>query len=256
MERRNRKKYIRQLVTIRGIAVLVIVALVAWGIVRLALHRPLFGVSVANYFKTNRTLSHDVIALQTTLEKYSADEAELVLLRDENTALKSEFGRNVGGSVVSGTMEKGTEKGILATVLFPAGRSIYDTFVIDAGSVQGIRDGARVYAFGSVALGTVTSVEENRATVQLYSASGRETSGTATGNMIAMTLIGRGGGEYEIHMPRDIHFEQGQVIAEQTTVPHTLATIIEITADPRDPFQKIRAKAPINIQALKWVIVE
>lgn len=253
MERRNRKKYIRQLVTIRGIAVLGIVALVAWGIVRLAMHRALFGASVANYFKTNRSLSHELIASQTTIEKYAADEAELELLRDENTALKSELGRNVGGD---GATEKGIGKGILATVLFPAGRSIYDTFVIDAGSEQGIRDGARVYAFGSVALGTITSVEENRATVQLYSASGRETSGTVTGNTVAMTLIGRGGGEYEIHMPRDIHFEQGQVIAEQTTVPHTLATIIEITADPRDPFQKIRAKAPINIQALKWVVVE
>lgn len=244
MPRRNTKNVVQQLVTIRGIVILCIVALVAWGIVRLAMHRALFGASVANYFKTNRSLSHQLIASQITLEKYTADESELALLRDENTALKAELGRST------------VEKGILATVLFPAGRSIYDTFVIDAGSDEGIREGARVYAFGSVAIGTITSVEKSRAVVQLYSASGRETSGTVMGAGIAVTLIGRGSGEYEIHMPRDIHFEQGQVIAEQTTVPHVLATIIEITADPRDPFQKIHAKAPVNVQALKWVIVE
>jgi cell shape-determining protein MreC len=238
------KKLSERFLSVRGAIVIAVVALIALAVVRLALHRPVFGESIANYFRSNRTLNSEVIALQTTLQKYSSDQARLALLQSENDALKAELGR------------PNRMHGTLASVLFPPGRSLYNTFVIDAGTDEGVNVGMRAYAFGSIALGTVTEVSPTRATVTLYSAQGKETSGTAGTSGTALTLVGRGSGEYEIHMPRDISFSQGEVIAEQSTGAHVLATIIEITADPRDPFQLLRAKAPVNLQALKWVIVE
>ena len=73
---------------------------------------------------------------------------------------------------------------------------------------------------------------------------------------MALKLLGRGNGEYEVHMPRDIRFDVGSIIAYQSSTPTILAQIERIVTDPRDPFQRLLAKAPVNLQALKWVIVK
>ena len=101
-----------------------------------------------------------------------------------------------------------------------------------------------------------SEVSENSSTVLLFSASGRETVGTTSGSDIALTLIGRGAGEYEVRMPRDIVFEQGGLISQQSLEVHPLATIQKIVTDPRDPFQRLLAKAPVNLQTMKWVVVK
>ena len=147
-------------------------------------------------------------------------------------------------------------KGILARVIVPPNRSLYDTIILDTGSSDGISIGQTVYAFGSIALGNISDVNENSSTVSLFSSPGRQTSGTTSGSDLTVTLIGRGDGEYEVRMPRDIVFEQGGVISQQSLSVHPLATIEKIVTDPRDPFQRLLAKAPVNLQTLKWVIVK
>ena len=127
--------------------------------------------------------------------------------------------------------------------------------VIDAGSAEGVSEGAVAYAFDSIALGTVASLDSHRAVIQLYSSPGRQTSGTAEGSETTITLIGRGGGEYEVRMPRDMHFSIGELISYQSIESAILAKIERIATDPRDPFQRLLAKAPVNLNALKWVIV-
>ena len=91
--------------------------------------------------------------------------------------------------------------------------------------------------------------------MHLFSAPGKTTSGTAAGNDVGVTLIGRGGGEYEVRIPRDVEFVVGELIAHQSSTTRVLAEIERIATDPRDPFQRLIAKAPINLQALEWVIV-
>jgi cell shape-determining protein MreC len=218
-----------------------VLAVVAWNI---AHHAPLYRDVVATSVETRKTLEKKVTALQTTIDSYASVEAQLAVLQSENSQLKAELGRS------------DHPKGILATTLFAPGNTLYDTFVIDAGSDQGIVLGQTAYAFGSVALGTVSAVQQHTATVLLSSDPGRETSATVVGSNTAVTLIGRGAGEYEVHMPRDVKFSVGDTIQYESTVPHILATIQEVTSDPRDPFQRLLAKAPVNLQNLKWVIVE
>lgn len=189
------------------------------------------------------TLVHKINELQTTLESYDAELTNAKLLVEENDQLKRELGRTT------------TPTGILAHAVTLPNRSFYDTFVIDAGTDAGVAIGDTAYAFDSVALGTVSDVAVDHSTIQLFSAPGRTTAGTSSGSNVAVTLIGRGGGEYEVRMPRDVSFTVGGLIAYQSVHTATLAEIERIATDPRDPFQKLYAKAPINLQALKWVIV-
>ncbi len=204
---------------------------------------PVYGGTVSNELLSKRALIRKVTAMQTTLTSYDAELTTLKQLQDENMALKAELGRSPAPT------------GTLAHVLTLPNRSFYDTMLIDAGSAEGIKENMVVYGFGSVALGTISNVDTHTATVQLYSASGRQTSGTAVGSDVAVTLIGRGAGEYEVQLPRDVPFSVGATVALQSVNVATLATVEKIITDPRDPFQRLLAKVPVNLQALKWVIV-
>lgn len=201
------------------------------------------GDVVYNTLTPKRTLVRKITELQTTLNAYNAELVTAKLLADENAQLKAELGR------------PGATKGTLAHVITLPNRSFYDTFTIDGGAAIGIKENQIAYAFGGIALGVISSVQDHSATVTLFSASGRTTSGTATGSNVAVTLIGRGGGEYEVRIPREVQFTVGGLIAYQSTESTVLAEIERIVTDPRDPFQRLIAKAPVNLQALKWVIV-
>ncbi len=195
-------------------------------------------------FETKKTLIAKINELQNTIDTYKTATELAPLLQEENATLKAELGRAVSGD------------GVLARVLTGANRNFYNTIVIDAGTLDGISEGMTVYAFDAIALGTVTDVKEHRAVAQLFSAGGTETAGTAEGSDISLTLIGRGGGEYEVHMPRDVQFSIGEAISYQSTNVAILAKIEKIITDPRDPFQRLLAKAPVNLNALKFVIVK
>lgn len=204
---------------------------------------PVSSESIFLHTLSKASLIKKVEALQNEVNSLEALRSSNEVLERENSQLKTELGRN------------SFYKGVLARVVTFPNKSLYDTLIIDAGTMQGITVGQGVYAFGGVGLGTVSSVAENQATVLLFSSPGRETAATVSQDTITVTLIGRGGGEYEIRMPRDINFTEGDVITEQSTQSAPLATIQKIVGDPRDPFQRILAKAPLNLQNVSWVIV-
>jgi len=205
---------------------------------------PVYGDTLALAIHSKQSLIKKVTALQSQIDAQQASLVALSTLEKENEALKTEFGRT------------DTIKGMVARVIVPPNHSIYDTLIIDVGSDEGVVVGQSVYAFGSIALGTVSDVVAHTSTVLLYSASGRETAATTTGSDLTVTLIGRGGGEYEVRMPRDILFQEGGVISQQSLTVHPLATIQKIITDPRDPFQRLLAKVPVNLQTMKWVVVK
>lgn len=208
------------------------------------LSMPIYPDVFINTFSNKKSLLKQVVALQDEIRSYDARLSTLSSLKIENTNLKKELGRNID------------KKAILGHVIVSPNRSIYDTFTIDIGSDDGVYAGQKVYAFDSVVLGVISEVSSNTSTVLLYSSHSKETVGFITGSDTAVTLIGRGSGEYEVRMPRDLSFSEGAVIVEQNIDTNTLAVIEKIVTDPRDPFQRLLAKTPINLQSLKWVLIK
>lgn len=192
---------------------------------------------------TKKALKEKVIELQTMVHSYDARIARAELLEHENTAFKKELGRSA------------QSPGIVAHVLTAPNRSFYDSFTVDAGSLDGVTEGAIVYAFDAIALGVVTRVTEKNSVVTLFSEPERQTTGNVASSDLAITLVGRGGGEFEVRMPRDVSFSVGDLVALQSSSPAVLAEIKKVMTDPRDPFQKLFAKTPVNLTALKWVII-
>jgi cell shape-determining protein MreC len=226
-----------------GVLVLIVVATI---VVKKVFGKtsPVYGGTIAQHLESKSALISKVNEQQSTLTAYDAEITTLRQLQNENAALKAELGRST------------TNKGILAHVVTLPNRSFYDTILIDAGSAEGIHVGSVVYAFNSVALGTVSDVTDHTATVSLYSAAGRQTAGTAVNSDVAVTLVGRGGGEYEVQLPRDVPFSVGDMVSLQSVQVASLAVVEKIITDPRDPFQRLLAKVPVNLQALKFVVVK
>jgi len=178
---------------------------------------------------------------------------------------------------------------ILASFLSKPNQSLYDTFIIDVGAKDGILVGQRVFALGNVPIGRVVEVNPNTAKVILYSNPGEKTevvisskqilptsgsdgsttpsaSNTTTseggpaspsqGGDAFMQVTGRGGGNFEMVLPRDFVLEKGAEAVLPGITPLVLGTVQTIISDPRDSFQKALLLSPVNIFEIKFVEVE
>jgi cell shape-determining protein MreC len=72
---------------------------------------------------------------------------------------------------------------------------------------------------------------------------------------ITVPAKGRGGGNFEIHIPREIEVSDGDILVFPYDPTIAVGIVKSIEFDPRDPFQKILARTPVNIQELRFVEV-
>jgi hypothetical protein len=145
---------------------------------------------------------------------------------------------------------------ILGVVLAKPNQSIYDTLLIDIGINHGVKVGDKVFASGNIPIGTIREVYPSSAKVVLFSNSGEVTSVIVSGKNVSMELVGRGGGNFEMTMPRDFTLLKGDQVVLPSINNHVVAIVETIISDSRDAFQKAILVSPVNFQQLKFVQVE
>ncbi|MBU0999049.1 rod shape-determining protein MreC [Patescibacteria group bacterium] len=145
---------------------------------------------------------------------------------------------------------------VLSAILSKPNQSVYDTLVIDAGTMEGIKIGDLVFSLGNLPIGRVDSVYENSSKVILFSNPGDKTQAIISGKNIFMELVGRGGGNFEMILPRDLTLQNGDQVVMPGLFPYILAEVATIISDPRDPFIKALLTSPVNVQELKFVEIE
>ncbi|MFZ3016057.1 MAG: rod shape-determining protein MreC, partial [Minisyncoccia bacterium] len=163
---------------------------------------------------------------------------------DENIKIKEIMGRMKAGQMT------------LAGILSKPNQSPYDTLIIDTGEKEGVLVGQRVFAFGNIPIGRITDVFPSSSKVVLYSNPGEKTDVVVSGKDIYLQAIGRGGGNFEMTLPRDFVLDLGTEIILPGITPYVLGTVATIISDPRDSFQKALLVSPVNIQEIKFVEVE
>lgn len=144
---------------------------------------------------------------------------------------------------------------ILADVIVRPGMSLYDTIIVNAGENLHIQAGSVVKAHGIVPIGYISDVYKNSSRVTLYSAPGVQTDGIVEVNNLWTTLVGRGGGGFEINLPQSVVFTEGMRVIAPGDLQELLATAEEIISDPRDPGQTILLSSPVNIHELTQVTI-
>ena len=68
--------------------------------------------------------------------------------------------------------------------------------------------------------------------------------------------VGRGGGNFEIILPRDLKVQKETEVILPGIKPFVLGIVKSFISDPRDSFQKVLLVSPVNIQEIKFVEVE
>lgn len=194
-------------------------------------------VSKASLIRENAELKGQAVSFQAQL-------LELGMLRDENEKLREELSYR---SVPS--------ESVTAQVIAKPGQSLYNSVIIDRGSAQGVRVGQLVTVHGTVGLGRVSETSASTATVQLFSAPGFKGDVVMKSQDITVPATGKGGGNFEIHIPREIAVTDGDILAFPESPNVAIGVIKSIIFDPRDPFQTVLARTPVNVQELRFVEV-
>jgi cell shape-determining protein MreC len=200
-----------------------------------------FSKSIA-FFNSQKALVEENAILKT---KLSSRELEILSLSkdriSENTLLEL-VGRKQTSSMI-------------AAVLTHPPQSPYDVIVIDVGLNKSIARGSNVFLPEGPVLGVVTEVFSKSAKVKLFSAPGEETNAILERNNVPVTLIGKGGGNFELTLPRNIVVEKGDRILSPSITSHLLAVVGEVSIQSTDSFQEILASSPTNVFTLRFVSV-
>ena len=201
--------------------------------------------NIGSIFHNRKSLMLENEDLKSQILASQADRANYASVLDENIQMKEILGRKP----VATSM-------ILAGILNKPNRSLYDTLLIDAGSAQGVIVGQKVFALGNVPIGYISEADANSSKVILFSNPGEKTETIISGKNVSMPAVGRGGGNFEMILPRDFVLAVGTEIDLPGVNPYILGTVQTIISDPRDAFQKALIASPVNIQELKFVEVE
>ena len=145
---------------------------------------------------------------------------------------------------------------ILAGILAKPDQSVYGSLIVDAGKGQGVNAGSLVFADGNVPIGKVDTVFPNSSKITLFSNPGEQTEVSFSLGLkqdVFMQLVGRGNGNFEMILPRDLNLPKGTAVVLPGITPHVVGTVETIISDPRDAFQKALLVSPVNIEELKFV---
>lgn len=183
-------------------------------------------------------------SLKQSLAEQQAEHAELMTLRADYAALQEQVHYYEPGTSFRS-----------ARVIAKPSQSLLNSMILDQGSEEGIRVGHVVVAQKNLGIGKVVQVTPHTSTVELFA--GPEFNGDVNLARQSLTVPahGKGGGNFELEIPREIEVTDGDVLTFPDR-PHIVIGVIKsVQFDPRDPFQTVLARAPINVQTLRFVQV-
>src|SRR3989344_928730 len=163
-------------------------------------------------------------------------------LAEENSRFKEILGR-----------KEEKENFLLSAVLSKPNQNPYDTLIVDVGETDGVETGNMVFALGNVPVGRVAAVYSKTSKVVLFSSSGEKMRVAVNGGGVVMEVAGRGGGNFEMILPRDFVLPEESVAILPGIFPYVVAIVKTIISDPRDSFQKALLVSPANMQEFGFV---
>jgi cell shape-determining protein MreC len=196
------------------------------------------------WLQTKDALTRENFALKQLLD---SREAELVSLR----GIKA---RELSLLEILGRPE--ARSGILASVLVRPPVTPYDILVIDAGSSNGISVGNEVRMLEGAFLGTVTEVSRRTAKVKLFSSDGERVNAVLERNEVPVILMGQGGGNFRLTLPRDVEVEAGDRILSADVYSELLAVVGTVNMTPTDSFKNVVARGAANIFSIRYLLVK
>lgn len=201
---------------------------------------------------------------ETVLISKEELQRENTALREENAALKrttfttrslardNEYLRDI----IANASEEALQ--ITATVIHDSALSPYDTFIIDRGDTDGLRDGMLVVTPEGIAVGYISATHAHTSTVTLFSAPRLQYDAVlhASSTSLHADISGHGAHTMKTTVPRDVQIDINDTVALPTFETYTLGTITSIKVSPEDAFKTVFIKTPVNTYELRYVLVD
>lgn len=144
---------------------------------------------------------------------------------------------------------------IIAQVIAKPSQNVYDRIIIDRGTRDGIEAGQKIIAGENSYIATIDSVTDTTAQATLISGSFWKGDAVITRLGITVPVEGKGSGNFELHIPRDMEVRDGDVMTLPGASDLIFGVIKSVQFDDRDPYQTVLARTPVNVQELKFVRV-
>ncbi len=199
---------------------------------------------VHDFFTFKSSLVAENNSIKDELSRLKLKEIDYDAILQENQTLKESLGRTTSGTRV------------LARILSKPPQSPYDTFVIDAGSSEGLTPGNKVYLSDTTIIGLVTNVTTHTSLVELFSSGNKtlQTSNSRTGATFSITGIG--GANMKIEVPKDTDILWGDVFIYPGLSTSVIGSVYYIDTNSQSSFKTAYIRMPGNVFSSQSVFVE
>lgn len=198
-------------------------------------------VMANGFFSSRAQLASANAALQAQITQYQGK-----LAAADATAAENEQLRTLSHLVAQ-------SPGITAPVISSVRTSPYGTFLIGAGSADGVEKGALVQSGDGYVIGKVSDTSARTALVdQLFAP--RQTVETQIAG-VPVTLSGEGGGNAIGRAPRGAKISVGDVVTAPSMGGKPIGIVGSVTSDAADAFSAVEVRAPANFTTLRFVYV-
>lgn len=136
----------------------------------------------------------------------------------------------------------------------------YDILVASVDDSE-IKAGSRVFWHGDILLGEVIQTSGSITKIKMYSSPGVERQVIMESGNTPAVLVGRGGGNFKVTLPRGVEIKENSRVylnkdVEDVGAPVVLGIVGSIEKTAEDPFQTVFVEVPVNIYTLDWVFIE
>jgi cell shape-determining protein MreC len=195
------------------------------------LHSKTVLVAENNELKEKVALS-DAIALERDYYKYT------------NAHLLSKMGRKNNEAETT-----------IARIISKPGFSPYDTMIIDVGTEEGVHVHDAVQADDAVLLGEIQEAYSHTSLVVLYSSPGKETPVLIGEKAIQAVALGKGGGNFEIKLPRNTEVQAEDMVALASSSVALFGKIKLVQTSPTDTFERALFTNAVDVHKIGFVMV-
>jgi len=143
--------------------------------------------------------------------------------------------------------------GVTAPIVSSVRSSPYGTFLIGAGSAEGIVRGNFVLTSGGFVVGTVSDTASHTAVVAEVFAPGSLIEAVVNG--AAISLTGSGGGNASAKVPRGLVLSAGDTVVAPSLGQRAIGIVGAIASSSAQATQDVFVRTPVNLSSLQYIYV-
>jgi cell shape-determining protein MreC len=198
-------------------------------------------ITANGFFSSRAQFAAENTALHAQILQYQGKLAAADVTAAENEQLRSLTHLAVGAP------------GISVPIISSFRTSPYGTFLIGAGSADGIEKDALVQSSDGYVIGKVSDVSSHTALVDQLFAPRRSVETLISA--IPVTLTGVGGGNAIGRAPRGAKISEGDIVSAPSMGGKPIGVVGTVTSDAADAFSAVEVRAPANLTTLRFVYV-